>query len=152
MNNKTIPIVASFASVILVLAFAGNLVSVENQALAQTANTVPFPTREKVISVTGVATSVVDPDLLIITFGVETQEPTAKAAFTKNSESMNGIVSAIRAIGISDDDLSTSQLSIYPVYESYKEDDRYRQELVGYSVTNTLTVETRQLGLCCKYY
>ena len=141
--NKIVPI-AGLAGIMLVLAFAGSLVSVENQALAQT--TTPFPSREKVISVTGVATASVDPDLLVITFGIETQEKTAKEAFASNSESMNAIVSAVKSLGISDDELSTSQLNIYPVYESYRDsNDRYRQELVGYRVTNTLSVETSQL-------
>ena len=148
MNNKIISIGILGSVIILVLAFAGNTDFVENQVSAQTTTTTtsPFPSREKVITVTGVATSSVAPDLLIITFGVETQEKTAKQAFTTNSESMNDIVSAVSSLGISDDDLSTSQLNIFPVYESYRDDDdRYHQELVGYKVTNTLTVETSKL-------
>jgi len=140
--NKVISL-ATITGIILVFGFALNIVPLENQA---TAETTPFPSREKVISVTGVATTSVDPDLLVITFGVETQEKTAKQAFAINSESMNNIVDAIRSLGISDDDLSTSRLNIYPVYESYRDDnDRYKQELVGYRVTNTLTVETEKL-------
>ena len=139
--NKIIAI-AGFAGIVLVLAFAVGLVSVENHAQAQT----PFPSREKVISVTGIASAAVKPDLLIVTFGVETQEKTAKEAFVKNSESMNAIVSALQSLEISDDELSTSQLNIYPVYEGYRDNnDRYRQELVGYRVTNTITVETSML-------
>ena len=139
--NKIVPI-TGLVGIVLVLAFATNLTSIENQASAQTNL---FPSREKVISVTGVATATVDPDLLIVTLGVETQKDTAKDAFATNSESMNAIVSAIRLLGISDDDLSTSQLDIRPVYEEYVEDDKYRQELVGYRVTNALTIKTDQL-------
>lgn len=126
----------------LVLAFVGNLTLSDNSALAQT----PFPSREKIITVTGIATASVEPNLLLVTFGVETQEKTAKQALTINSESMNAIVSALDSVGITDEDLSTSQLNIYPVYESYRDDDdRYHQELVGYKVTNTLNVKTEQL-------
>ena len=104
------------------------------------------PPGEKVISVTGVAMTSAPPDLLVVTFGVETQEETAKEALDSNSESMNAIVSAVRSIGIPEDDLGTSHLGIHPVYEGYRDDqDIYRQKLVGYSVTNTLSVKTSQL-------
>ena len=62
---------AAVTGIILVLAFAMNLTQVDIEANAQTT---PFPSREKVISVTGTATASVEPDLLVITFGVETQE------------------------------------------------------------------------------
>ncbi len=69
--NKTIGI-ASLVGIVLVLAFAASLTSINNQATAQ--ETTPFPSREKVISVTGIATISVDADQLVIQFGVETQE------------------------------------------------------------------------------
>ncbi|QUC64028.1 SIMPL domain-containing protein [Nitrosopumilus sp. K4] len=142
--NKQVTLPA-IAGLILVFAFAVNLTLAENQAEAETT---PFPSREKVISVTGTATASVEPDLLVVTFGMETQEKTAKEALSKNSASMNSVVDAITSLGISSDELSTSRLSIYPVYDNYRDPqtERYTQELVGYRVTNTLTVETTQLG------
>jgi len=101
--NKTAPI-ACLAGVMPVLAFAGGLVSVGDQALAQT----PFPSWEKVISVTGVAATSADPDLLVVTFGVEAQEKTAGGALAANSESMDAVVSAARSLGIPEDDLARS--------------------------------------------
>ena len=141
--NKIVSLAAA-TGIILVLAFAVNLTVADNQAIGQTT---PFPSREKVISVTGTATSSVEPDLLVITFGVETQEKTAKTALESNSNSMNGVVDAIRSVGISDDEISTSRLNIYPVYDSYRDESgRYTQELLGYRVTNTITVETGNLN------
>lgn len=141
--NKIVSLVAA-TGIILVLAFAVNLTVADNQAIGQTT---PFPSREKVISVTGTATSSVEPDLLVITFGVETQEKTAKTALESNSNSMNGVVDAIRSVGISDDEISTSRLNIHPVYDSYRDESgRYTQELLGYRVTNTITVETNNLN------
>ena len=69
---------AVITGIVLVLAFAVSLTQIDNQATAQ--ETTPFPSREKVISVTGTATASVDPDLLVIQFGVETQEKTARQA------------------------------------------------------------------------
>ncbi len=129
---------------ILVVSFAVGIALVENQASAQTTN---LFSREKVISVTGVATTSVEPDLLIATFGVQTQEKTAKDALAANSESMNAVVNAITSLGISEDNLSTAQFDIYPVYDSANYDGVYRQELTGYRVVNTLTVEIDRLDL-----
>lgn len=141
MNKQFV--IPAIVGTILVLAFTVTTLG-ENQA---TAETTPFPSREKVISVTGTATSSVDPDLLVITFGVENQEKSAKDALFANSESMNSIVNTIQSVGISEDEISTSRISIYPVYDNYRDPntERYTQELIGYRVTNTISVETAQL-------
>lgn len=46
----------------------------------------PSDIKEGIISVTGTANISVDPNLLMITFGVETQEVTAKLALDANSK------------------------------------------------------------------
>ncbi len=142
--NKTIGL-AAIASIILVLAFATSLTQITNQATAQ--ETTPFPSREKVISVTGIATTSVDPDLLVVQFGVETQEKTARQALESNSNLMNSVVTAITEAGIGEDDISTSRFNIQPIYDSYQEPltGKYTQELKGYRVSNIISVETANL-------
>ena len=142
--NKIVGFSAIFGIVIL-LAFAITLTPAENQAIAETS---PFPSREKVISVTGQANTSVEPDLLVITFGVENQEKTAREALVSNSEAMTKIVDAIKSVGITEDEIRTSRINIYPVYDSYREPEtnKYTQELIGYRVTNTITVKTGQLN------
>jgi len=104
---------------------------------------------ERLISVTGTAMTSIDPDLLVVTFGVETQEETAKQALDTNSKTMNSIVKAIQSTKIVEDEISTSRFNIHPVYEGYEDPltKRWKQELVGYQVTNTITVETSKLDL-----
>ena len=104
---------------------------------------------KKIISVTGTATTSVEPDLLVITFGVETQKITAKEALTSNSQTMDDIINAIQRTGIEEGEINTSRFNIYPVYEGYEDlvTKRWKQELTGYQVTNTLTVETTKLDL-----
>lgn len=141
--NKQLTI-AALVGLTLTMAFAVNTSIEENQAEAETT---PFPSREKVISVTGTATTSVEPDLLVVTFGVENQAKTARDALIANSQSMNAIVDAIKTTGITEDEISTSRINIHPVYDNYRdpETDRFTQELIGYRVTNTLRVETQQL-------
>ena len=141
--NKQVTLPA-IAGLILVFAFVVNLTLAENQAEAETT---PFPSREKVISVTGTATESVEPDLLVITFGMETQEKTAKEALDSNSIQMNTVISAIKQAGISESEISTSSFNIYPVYESHEDKltGRWTQEIVGYGVSNIVTVQTAKL-------
>ena len=143
MNKKIVT--STLVGAIIALAIIGTSILAENQA---TAETTPFPSREKVISVTGTATLSVDPDLLVITFGVENQEKSANGALSANSESMTAIVDTIQSLGISEDEISTSRISIYPIYDSYRDPvtEKYTQELIGYRVTNTISVETSQLN------
>jgi len=110
---------AAVTGIILVLALAVNLTPSDIEANAQTT---PFPSREKVISVTGVATASVEPDLLVITFGVETQEKSAREALDTNSDLMNNVVTAIQSVGITEDEISTSRFNIFPVYDSYRDE------------------------------
>lgn len=106
-----------------------------------------FPSREKVISVTGTATTSVEPDLLTVRFGMETQEPTAKQALETNSAMMNKVISALKSAGIAESEISTSSLNIYPVYEHIKDEflGFQTRELVGYKVSNIISVETKKL-------
>lgn len=140
--NKSVT-VGLVLGMILVAALGTSFYLFENKASAEIT---PFPSREKVISVTGQAQTTVDPDQLVITFGVENQEKSAKEALSANSESMTKIVDAIKSVGITEDEISTSRISIQPVYDSYQDENkRYTQELVGYRVTNTIKVETSKL-------
>jgi uncharacterized protein YggE len=106
-------------------------------------------TIEHTISVTGTAQKSVEPDLLVIEFGVETTDDTAKSALNSNSHLLSSAILQLKSLGISDDDLSTSRFTITPLYDYYqdKETGRHTSELIGYKVTNLLTVKIEKLDL-----
>lgn len=97
--------------------------------------------------VTGTASKKISPDKVSVTLGVETQEKTAQEAAKNNAEIMNAIINGLKGLGLDTSQLSTSYYNIYPVYE-YKPIPEERvlppypqnQVLVGYRVTNTITV------------
>ena len=129
---------------------AGSMYLENNQVLAQEIPTpITATTDDRLISTTGTATTTVEPDLLIVTFGVETQEITAKESLDANTQLMNSTITAIQSTGITEDEISTSRFNIYPVYDGYEDPETFRwiQELTGYQVTNTITVETTNLDL-----
>jgi len=145
--NKTITLASSIGVVFaLALFFAAFPSSIDVQAQTEP---IPYPSREKTISVTGYATAKVNPDLLTIQFGVEAQEKTAKEALDANSALMTQVIDSIKKAGVTDKEISTAQLTIYPVYESYQENGTgiYKQRLTGYSVSNIIRVETKNLSL-----
>ncbi|MEO9308809.1 MAG: SIMPL domain-containing protein [Nitrososphaera sp.] len=146
--NKTVTLAAA-TGIVLVLAFSLGTIPTGLNAQAQTTEPTPFPSREKTLSVTGTATTSVDPDLVNIQFGVEIQKETAKEAFDANAKQMNAIIDAIKSVGITDDEISTAQITIYPVYESYQDKITgvYKQRLIGYSVSNIIRVETEKMSL-----
>lgn len=135
------------AAIIAVLVVSVTISAISAAPNANAQEVTPFPSREKVISVTGNANSSVEPDLVNISFGVEIQEKTARDALAANSELMNKVIAAIKEVGITDSEISTSQFNIYPVYDNYedKETGRYTQELVGYRVSNIINVKTEKL-------
>lgn len=140
---KNIKFVATIIAVLVVSVTLASLANIDANAQEETA----FPSREKTISVTGTATTKVEPDLLHIQFGVETQEKTANEALQKNSELMSSVIDAIKKTGIIESEISTSSLNIYPVYDQHVDEitNVYTQKLVGYRVSNILSVDTKKI-------
>src|SRR4029450_7779920 len=66
------------------------------------------------ISATGEVTR--DPDLAIISAGVQTLQPTATAAIEENAARMERVRAALRRAGIEDKDIQTSSINLNPEY------------------------------------
>lgn len=136
-----------FAASIAVLVVSLSLHSLMVMPMADAQEVTPYPSREKTISVTGSAVSTVKPDMVLVQLGVETQEKTAKEALSSNSNMMSQTIEAIKKVGITEDEISTSSLNIYPVYESRqdKETGIYNSVLVGYKASNILGIHTKNM-------
>ena len=77
-----------------------------------------------------------------INLGVAIERNTAKAARTAAAESMTKVVAAIRALGIDEKDIATSNVSLNPVYDY---PNNQSPKLRGYQLQNTVTVTVRDL-------
>jgi uncharacterized protein len=98
------------------------------------------------ITVTGMAEAEATPDLATITAGVETRADTAAAALAANSETMADVLSALDASGIERRDVQTSDLSISPVYEPYRDGADQAQRIIAYEASNMVTVRSREIS------
>jgi uncharacterized protein YggE len=83
------------------------------------------------------------PDLAVITAGVVTRAPTAGGAMQQAAERMQRVHAALKAAGLEDRDIQTSNISLNPDYR-YEENQPPR--IAGYSATNQLTVRFRDIA------
>lgn len=86
------------------------------------------------------------PDIAMVTTGVRTQASTAKAALAANTNAMNSVFKAMKALGIADKDMQTSNFSVQPIYKQYPQGQVGPQVVVAYQVSNDVTVTVRQLA------
>lgn len=94
------------------------------------------------IAVTGRGEVKVSPDRATIQISVQTRASTAAAAATENANKTQAVLSALRSLGLGNDQLSTINYNVNPEqrYEPNKE-----PVIVGYTVTNTVLAEVRRL-------
>ena len=149
--------IAVIVGVVFVLAFAVTLTQIENQVESQEIDyelseelithwLEKYDPSEQIISVTGSATASSEPDTLIVVLGVESEAMTANESLSKNSNSLNSVISSLTSSGISKDDIQTSNFRIYPLYDSIKDSNgNYQQILTGYRVSNILSIQTEKI-------
>ena len=94
------------------------------------------------ITVSGEGKVTGKPDLALITLGVSTLRPTVAEARDAAATALTGILDGMKAAGVEDDDIQTSQLSIYPEYDYSGQ----TQRLTGFRVSNTVTAKIRDIN------
>ncbi len=102
---------------------------------------------KNMIVVTGSAEVRAVPDLARINVGVVTSAATAAAALAENNQSMNALFAVIKAQGVAEKDIRTSNLSVQPQYSQPQPGQRgeFVPRVVGYQVSNTVYVTLRQI-------
>lgn len=94
-----------------------------------------FDDRPK-ITVNGEAVVMVQPDQIVINFGIETWDKDIMVAKQKNNEIMKRAMTVIKESGIPDKDIQTDYLSVEPRYN----DNYEKKDLIGYFIRNTFVV------------
>ena len=103
-----------------------------------------------VLTISADGRSIRAPDLAVFNAGVTTQAKTAAAALSENAERMNAVIAALKASGIADRDIQTSNLSVNPVYGQPRADEHGNISgepvIMGYQATNQVEVRQRKIG------
>ena len=93
------------------------------------------------IAVSGTGKIAGTPDTLTISFGVTVLADSVTTAVAGAAESADAVIATLTKAGIAEQDIQTTNYSIFPQYD-YRNDT---QTLIGYQVNNTVTAKVRDL-------
>ena len=93
------------------------------------------------ITVTASSTVTLAPDKSTVSFGVTSQDESAEAAQSQNTEAVNNVIAVLKEHGISEKSIRTEYYSLYPQYDyTYSV-----PQITGYSVSTTLAVRDQDV-------
>ncbi len=103
----------------------------------------PRPTEPGLVTVTGDADVRVVPDQVVLSLGVETQDPSLSKAKEDNDQAAARLLALAEDYGIPARHVQTEHIGIEPVYE-----DEYsvRSRLVGYRVRKTVVITLEDIS------
>ena len=124
------------------LPFVAALIAVS--AFAQGTGPAPYvPPILQTISVTGTGRSIVTPDRVTFSVGVQTVSSTVDEAVNENNRKVAAVIAALKAAGAKDAEIRTSNFSIWPQQD-------YQQgklpQILGYQVSNNISVRRDKVG------
>ena len=100
----------------------------------------------RTITISGTGESRAVPDMASVMMGVTTTGPTAKDALDRNTAAMQELFALLKAAGIAERDIATSNFSVNPRYD-YGQNGNESPKIIGYDVSNSVTVTMRQLDM-----
>ena len=125
-------------------ALAGAVALMASAAFA-TAEAAEAMMAQRTITVSGDGEIASKPDQARLSAGVVTQADTAAAALNANSAAMNRVFAALRMAGIPENRMQTSNFSVQPQYAPYRQENPEPQRIIGYQVSNNVTVTVDDL-------
>jgi uncharacterized protein YggE len=86
------------------------------------------------------------PDRAVVQLGVQTRASNAQTAMAQNNTVMTQVITALKGLGIPDNQIQTSSLSLSPVYSNPPpQNPPVEPQLIGFDAANTVTVELSTL-------
>jgi uncharacterized protein YggE len=79
------------------------------------------------------------PDVMTVTMGVQTIDPSAQAALQHNNDRASQLISALKAQGVAAKDIQTIDLNVSPNFDK-------NFKVTGYSASNTVSAKLRDLS------
>jgi len=93
--------------------------------------------------VMGEGKTMVTPDIVLLSLGVEAEAKTVAQAQRDAAGAMDGVMKALKANGVADKDIQTQRFSIDPMRKWI--DDEQRYIILSYRVTNIVVAKIRQI-------
>ena len=139
-NRSAIAPAPPFAAAAPALAapVSGGAAAIQPQVILPIATPGAVPVRG--IIVTGSGQVDAPPDRAFVTAGVQTRGRTAQEAQNDNNQTMQAVITAIKAVGIPDKNIQTVGVSLYPTSDQ-------GQVITGYNASNEVDVTVDQITL-----
>lgn len=99
--------------------------------------------RQSGIWVSGDGKAIATPDIALLGLGVEAQSKSVGEAQSVARQAMSRVRQAFAAQGIEEKDIKTISYSVQPVYQYIQRENR--QELIGYRVSDRISVKIRKI-------
>ena len=93
------------------------------------------------ITVSGSGSAFGEPDIAVLSLGVEAQATGVAEARSQAAEAMDAMLDALKEGGVASEDIQTTRFSVQPRYDFTER----RQILVGFTVTNMVTAKIRNI-------
>lgn len=137
--DKSIKITLIIAATVLILGFMG---FASFKSLVDTAN--PSNT----VTASGTSTIKVVPDIITVSYSVQTKASNAELAESNNSEIVDKLITNLVVAGFDRDDIKTESFNVYPEYDWYQNSQRMK----GYVAIHQLklTILTNDSGMTGK--
>jgi uncharacterized protein len=103
-----------------------------------------------VITVTGRGEASVGPDTALVRLGAETRRPTLAEATTEVAQRMTTVLERVKALGVSDKDVTTVRYSAEPIQPPRGPDTVESARIVGYRVSNVVQLKVREVAAAAR--
>jgi uncharacterized protein YggE len=155
---STIGIVLLASAVVVVVALLSIINNASSAQQTSSSSFVPFAqtnnpgnnSNTHTLYITGIATSKVKSDKVILSLGVQTTNKTANAALVTNSDRLNKVINALKAADVKDNETSTSSFNISPNY-NYSQSSSATGKITGFTVSNSIQIESSSIEKVSKW-
>jgi uncharacterized protein YggE len=149
MKLRTIVSGVSIAALIVALALMSNvLITSSNQPIIQSSikEESNLSYTKTTLTVIGYGLVRYNPDSLSVSFTMVGQGTSAEEALTRCSEKTVAVINLLKSLGISEEDMKTSYINVYPVYDWEAKPPR----IIGYQAEYSLSVVVRDIQMASK--
>lgn len=147
MKMRTIVSGVSIAALVIALALLSNaLITSGVQPTVKEQENTPTPSTETTLTVVGYGSIKYVPDIVSLSFTMIGQGASAEEALTKCSEKTTLVINVLKSLGISEEDMKTSYVNVYPIYDWESKPPR----IIGYEAQYSLAVMVREISTAGK--
>lgn len=101
-----------------------------------------LPLERHTITISADDKVVVKPDLAVVSIGLTTDAPRVSDAQSQNTKKFNDLLRTLKALGIAEKDIQTTQYNINPKYEWVNNSSKFS----GYTVSQSVEVKIRDIA------